>query len=131
VKDAAVKQASIQLEPHAEMVAPARRFVVDHMRRWGLAPSDDLELLTSEAVTNAVCHAQTDVVELSVERDGDRVVVAVRDDDPTRPALMSQDPSRLGGLGVRLIHTLSNDWGVSEIHDDGKRVWFELDVPEI
>jgi serine/threonine-protein kinase RsbW len=119
---------TVRLSSRFEMVGSARHFVSSAVRRWGLARPLDAELLTSEAVTNAVEHADTDYVEVSVGLAGGRVRVGVRDADPTRPRI-SLDEDREGGFGLRLIQTLSRDWGVAEIHNDGKRVWFELELP--
>jgi anti-sigma regulatory factor (Ser/Thr protein kinase) len=119
---------TVRLSPRFEMVGSARHFVSSALRRWGVAQPFEAELLTSEAVTNAVEHADTDYVEVSVGLAGGRVRVGVRDADPTRPRI-SLDAGREGGFGLRLIQTLSQDWGVAEIHDDGKRVWFELELP--
>lgn len=56
----------------------ARRFVRDTAGSWGLSESADAELVTAELVTNAVQHAQTDVV-VRLERCVGHLLVAVSD----------------------------------------------------
>ena len=36
------------------------------------------------------------------------------------------DPGGVRGRGLLLVDTLSREWGVTVIHDDGKTVWFRL-----
>ena len=40
--------------------------------------------------------------------------------------MLPRDPARVGGLGMRLIDELAADWGVAQVTDDGKVVWFEI-----
>jgi len=115
----------LSLDPVLGAAAQARQAT----RRW-LAGStmsgalvDDLELVISELVTNAVVHAQTPL-RLLVRFDGHRVVAEVFDADahPPRPARPVDD---VGGIGLLLVDRLSDRWG-SEPMRNGKRVWAEL-----
>ena len=84
----------------------------------------DVLVCVSEAVTNAVIHARTEV--RFVVRDlGPRLRVEVSDLDPTPPVLRRPDPRTPNGRGMLLIDELSSTWGVDE-RADGKTVWFEL-----
>lgn len=92
---------------------------------------DDVELLTSELVTNAIRHAESAVI-LGVAA-GARIRVEVHDrrpptgvvqerlDDP--PAVPSNDPA---GGGLLLVNALAQRFGVDAGADDGKVAWCEL-----
>ena len=34
-----------------------------------------------------------------------------------------------GGFGVRLVDELAASWGVDDLVEDGKCVWFEIELP--
>ena len=52
--------------------------------------------------------------------------VEVHEHDPHLPVLAPLDPEGVRGRGLLLVDTLSREWGVTVIHDDGKTVWFRL-----
>jgi anti-sigma regulatory factor (Ser/Thr protein kinase) len=112
--------------------AVARRHVVDVARAWDVADDvvDLAELLCSEIVTNAVVHPKCpadEVVEVSVLRDGRRLVVECRDPSVVLPRVVSiPNPLREDGRGMCLVATLAYDYGVHLTDDSGKTVWFEL-----
>ena len=89
---------------------------------WG----DGAVLMTSEAVTNSIERAHTGAVEVRLRRHGELLRVAVTDDDPVVPVMAAVDPLRVGGLGLRLIDLLAEEWGVEVRDGDGKCVWFEI-----
>jgi anti-sigma regulatory factor (Ser/Thr protein kinase) len=93
----------------------------DHLR--------DVRLLVSELVTNAVRHADladSDVIGLVVELDGDALRVEVHDPGGGFvPSAPSPDPIRPSGWGLYLVAELADRWGVDS--DDRTLVWFELD----
>jgi anti-sigma regulatory factor (Ser/Thr protein kinase) len=90
---------------------------------------DDLRLLVSELVTNAVVHGapgEAEPIDLEVTTDG-----PVRVDVVDRGAGFAPGPRRsdpLGGWGLVLVERLADRWGVAE--EAGTRVWFEVDVPQ-
>lgn len=110
--------------------AVARAFIRCAVQLLGASASDDVLLLTSEAVTNSVVHASTASVGVSLWRTGSTVHVSVTDNDPEEPEMQPIDPARAGGFGIRLIDMLAADWGVARTDDDGKCVWFEVPVAE-
>ena len=115
----------LSLDPVLRAASDARKAT----RRW-LADSamsaallDDLQLVISELVTNAVVHARTPL-RLLVRFDGHRVVTEVFDADARLPTPgVSVDD--VGGRGLILVDRLSDRWGC-EPFLDGKRVWAEL-----
>ena len=87
----------------------------------------DVELLTSELVTNAIRHGRTEML-VTVDVDEERVRVEVADRNPARPQL--RVPDERGGRGLHLVDELSDRWGVHGGRP-GKTVWFEIaDSPE-
>lgn len=83
----------------------------------------DVELLTSELVTNAIRHGRTEML-VTVDVDDERVRVEVADRNPARPQL--RVPDETGGRGLRLVDELSDRWGVHGGRP-GKTVWFEIE----
>ena len=103
--------------PRNARTAVAERFS-DHDR------CGDVLVCVSEAVTNAVIHARTEV-RFVVRSVGARLRVEVSDLDPRPPVLRRPDPLTPNGRGMLLINELSSRWGV-DARADGKTVWFEL-----
>ncbi len=120
------RPALVSLPADLGSVRDARRFVLQACLELGLsrARCDDVLLLTSELVTNAVLHGRSDVcVEVGWARDGIRV--AVLDENSRRPVMVQEDPDALDGRGLALVQAVSDRWGVEE-RPIGKAVWFEL-----
>ena len=92
---------------------------------------EDLRLLTSEIVTNAVRHAglaQEDTIGVAVDVSERRVRVEVADDGPgfDPSDLPEPSPERVGGWGLTLVKQLSDRWGV--IRNEPNHVWFEVSL---
>src|SRR4051812_2971755 len=119
------------ISPRPEEIRAARRFVVKAMDELGgdrlTEDERDVELLASEAISNAVIHAGTEV-KICVSRRGTTFRVEVHDESASPVVRQSSDPDAPGGRGLSLIDALAKSWGVNQIHDDGKVVWFEVDA---
>lgn len=89
---------------------------------------DDLELGTTELVTNAVRHARTDFA-VTVRLDA-VITVLVEDGDPDLPAAPRPRvrPTDVNGRGLKIIAAISSDWGVRAT-GTGKTVWFSVRPP--
>jgi anti-sigma regulatory factor (Ser/Thr protein kinase) len=91
---------------------------------------DDLLIITSEVVSNAVLHAGAgpgEEVGLRVTIGAESVHVAVSDPAPDLPPRIKPlDPLRAGGLGLNLLDHLSERWGVEHPAPGTKEVWFEF-----
>lgn len=88
---------------------------------------DDVELVVSELVTNAV-RAGSPTVDVSVSLERTRIVLRVSDHAvgwPEERIAAVDDP---GGRGLPLVSALSASWGVRLV-SGGKIVWAELAVP--
>ncbi|MET7694408.1 ATP-binding SpoIIE family protein phosphatase [Streptomyces sp. NPDC005483] len=115
-------------------VREARGFVHTCLYDWDLAElSDDLVLIASELVTNALIHAGSDV-DLRLRVSGDRVRLEVRDSDsdppiPTAYSLTDEGSARAEhGRGLYLVDALAHTWNTSP-SGRGKTVWLEMDIP--
>ncbi|MDX3277302.1 ATP-binding protein [Streptomyces scabiei] len=107
--------------------------------------ADDLEMLVSEVVTNAVIHGTTgrgSQVHVHYRLRDDRLRVEVRDSAPGQPRLMRAvsvtGEVRDHGRGLIVVASLAHRWGVIP-RVIGKSVWFEIllnkqaasDTPEV
>ena len=126
-------QISVNIPVQPEAVAMARDAVVQAVvdQRSSAQRIDDLRLLTSEIVTNALRHAgmgSQDSLVVGVEISQDRVRVQVADHgqgfDPA--GLEAPAADRVGGWGLVLVQQLADRWGV--IRNDPNFVWFELSL---
>lgn len=89
---------------------------------------DDLALVVSELVTNAVRYADPPV-ELEIEAGESAVTVAVVDGTPGRPVPRPSDDDAEGGRGLSLISHLATETGVRP-SPPGKTVWAALPRPD-
>jgi DNA-binding NarL/FixJ family response regulator len=114
------------LEANTASASRARRFVNEVLSRWQCGDVlDDVQLLVSELVTNAVVHAGSEV-EIAVRLLVDSVRIEVVDRAPDaklRPSSPSTEDE--SGRGLLLVETLASAWGVEPL-DGGKAVWFEV-----
>ena len=104
----------------------ARRFARDWSQTNGLDAelSDRLELLVSELVTNAIRHGAPPF-SVDLERSAHSLYGEVGDGSRAEPE-MRRHPSHEGGFGLRIVDTLTSQWGVSSTNS-GKTAWFEID----
>ncbi len=84
---------------------------------------DDVLLVVSELVTNAVLHGEGDI-ELHIAFDGKRVTGAVTDEGIRLvQQLRDRSPDQVGGRGLLLVERIADSWGLQE---GSSHVWFEL-----
>ncbi|MFR9722506.1 ATP-binding protein [Streptomyces sp. MS19] len=109
-------------------VAAARQRVVSVVSGWHLGLSqdrlDDLRLLASEVVTNALKHT-SGACAVCVRWTGTRVRVEVTDQDSALPRPADGGLEEESGKGLMLVAALSAEWG-AEPSTAGKTVWFEI-----
>ena len=123
----------LQLPSQPTSPGEARRFVGNVLRGHGLDTDEVVEaalLLTSELVTNAVLYAAGSI-EVDVDIDLRGVRVEVGDHSTQPPSPRDAGPEETSGRGLHLVEAMARAWGVEQQHDDGKVVWFELDVPPL
>ncbi len=88
---------------------------------------EDVTLLVSELVTNAVRHqASRGRIEMAIEVARGRVKVEVSDPGGgfSKPKVGEPPPDALGGRGLLIVDRVASRWGV--IEGRPTRVWFEL-----
>jgi anti-sigma regulatory factor (Ser/Thr protein kinase) len=106
--------------PAAARAATAEFVAAEHLELLG----EDLSLVVSELVTNAVRHAQPPV-RLEMQADADRVTIAVADGCPGRPRQRAANEDAEGGRGMFLVDLLAAETGVRP-NPPGKTVWAAL-----
>jgi AraC-like DNA-binding protein/anti-sigma regulatory factor (Ser/Thr protein kinase)/catechol 2,3-dioxygenase-like lactoylglutathione lyase family enzyme len=111
---------SADLPPVPSSVRRARQFLRDACARWGVAERDDMAVVVTELVTNAVEHAGTPL-RLRLVLDRSVLRVSVRDRRPG-PLPDPAEPNGPRGHGLRAVARLSRTWGVL-LDGDGKAVW--------
>ena len=96
---------------------------------------DDLLLIVSELVSNAVTHAAVLSPQVTTEltiAEG-WVRVAVEDDHPYRPKALESDLGQLGGRGLLLVKSVTLQAGgvcdVERTAAGGKVIWASLPLP--
>lgn len=119
---------------------PCARLHARHLLwEWGLNDlAEDIELLVSELVTNAVkatAGQQQAAILLQLSSDKTRVLVEVWDADPQPPAPKdltkdgTPDLQEKGGRGLFLVAALSSRWDWYRTREPpGKVVWCELEA---
>ncbi len=123
-----VSRLELQLPHTTESVRRARRTIAAFLDPSDVPVSivDDLLLLVSELVTNAVLHARTAMtLVVRLRRTGIRV--EVHDTSHGAPVLRDYGDDAMTGRGLALVEELAESRGV-ERHGSGKAVWFELDA---
>ena len=98
------------------------------IREWGLAAlADDVEILVSELVTNAVqatrALGQAVPVQLWLLADTARILIIVWDASPQPPIRADVSTEAESGRGLLLVEALSHQWGTSAAPAGGKTVW--------
>ncbi|MFJ8754290.1 ATP-binding protein [Streptomyces sp. NPDC102441] len=115
--------ASCTLPARYEAVGGARKFTRTTLNSWDLGERfDDVALVVSELVTNALRHAlpsdtatararQDSSVRLHLMRWSSRLVCAVRDPSEKGPVAGEAPDSAESGRGLFLVESFSDGWG--------------------
>lgn len=115
----------------------ARTWLTDLFGLWqtsGVLPGgrdggshlETAQLLLTELVSNAVRHSDESFTVRLTLRSG-RLRVEVVDSSERMPVMRRAEAAATEGRGLRLVDTMSTAWG-AELVEQGKSVWFELDV---
>jgi anti-sigma regulatory factor (Ser/Thr protein kinase) len=120
----------VRLPNRPESARCARRLARTVLEsHWSLSGQhvDDVVLLVSELVGNAVRHTGALVFGLRMMRRRGWVRVEVRDPSRGLPCLLPVHSLDTSGRGLFLVDTLSDRWGV-DLLPRGKTTWFEMRV---
>ena len=124
-RDGTTMNAHHAFNPITAAPRDSRMFVQQTLASWGIPELADIAgLLTSELVTNVVCHAAT-AIEVDVTWSKPILRVEVRDRSFVSPAVRGTTGPE-GGYGLRIVAALAQNWGVPE-RADGKDVWFTME----
>jgi anti-sigma regulatory factor (Ser/Thr protein kinase) len=102
------------------------------LHQWDVAERcDDIAIVVSELVTNALQHAPPDPsstgtgwpIQLGLLHPGHRVMCAVADASTAVPVLQEPDFFDETGRGLHVISALSDQWGYTTSGDMGKVIW--------
>lgn len=106
-------------------VPMARSYVQAALGHYALGGyAGDVESVTAELVTNAVKHARSPTVSLTLTRpeDSGGLVVEVSDLSPSPPVKRDLADDLLNGRGLHIVEALSARWGWRPL-DSGKAVF--------
>jgi anti-sigma regulatory factor (Ser/Thr protein kinase) len=117
---------------------PANAAVVRHSIAADLADRavtperiDDVVLVASELVSNAVVHAEgqggKDDLDIAWELQPDCVLIRVLDTSPDLPFRRTTKASDTRGRGLSIVAALALDWGVKRT-SSGKQVWARVPI---
>jgi len=126
------------LSADAGSVPAAREFTLAALRRQGTAhSSQDIAIVVSELVTNALRHALPEPrdarprapIRLGLLQHGRWLLCAVA--DPGKAAPVPRTPGVLAeaGRGLLMVCALSDQWGYTTPSDTGKVVWAMFAAP--
>jgi anti-sigma regulatory factor (Ser/Thr protein kinase) len=117
-------EARLQVRPDAAAIARDALLQLEDV--LGPRLLEDLRLVTSELVTNAVRHGGcgSDLL-LRVDARATPVLVEVEDGGPGFVPVYPPRPGELSGWGLCLVDRLADRWGVA-VTGIGTRVWAEL-----
>jgi len=88
---------------------------------------DDVELATSELVTNVVVHTDHGGELRAWDPQPDvPMTIEVEDSDDHVPHPPTTPPA-VGGRGLRIVDEVTDAWGVESLDGGGKIVWAEFD----
>lgn len=126
---------SLELGALPGAVPCARLHAKQVLWEWGFDElSDNVELLVSELVTNAVRASRefmlTPVVRLWLLSDNARVLILVWDANPRPPVRIDASGDAECGRGLLLVETMSKKWGSYPVWNPaGKVVWALVGTP--
>jgi anti-sigma regulatory factor (Ser/Thr protein kinase) len=119
-----------------ESVREAREFTRDGLAVWGLVDMyDDVGLIVSELVTNALRHAVggsyapgDTPIRLGLLRTGGRLTCAVADPSDDVPMQGEADFISQSGRGLHLVAAFSDTWSWTPLYGHGKVVWASFTI---
>ena len=131
MSDRSVWSHDISLDDQPASASRARAFVRGHLEEHRLAPlSDDVEVVVSELVTNAVLHART-ASTVTLHAFEQTLRLEVEDGSSAWPVGVAATPVLdTHGRGLTMVDLLSRDWGMGPLPHGGKTVWAEFGLPE-
>lgn len=124
--------ATFTVEPDPESVTAARHFAVATLKAWGLVElCDDIGLVASELVTNALRHSLPAcpdervraTIRLRLLRAAPYVLCGVVDSGAALPRRREPDYIAESGRGLHIVESFSTRWGWTRLGPSEKIVW--------
>lgn len=119
----------------ADQSAPAAARTFVNAVMVGLVPDavpptlrEDIELVVSELVTNAV-RAASPTVRVGVTYRQGRLLLQVQDDGTGWPEPRDAGVHDTTGRGLAIVSAVCTSWGMRLTESDRKTVWAELEIP--
>jgi anti-sigma regulatory factor (Ser/Thr protein kinase) len=121
-----MRHAGLAFVGEVASIPTARNFAAGKTKEWDSSVlRDDISLMVSELVTNAVRHAKGGGTLDLVELECGGVHVEVSDGSTAVPVVGRGGLCDASGRGMRIVDSLASSWGVVS-RREGKSVWFEL-----
>jgi CheY-like chemotaxis protein len=121
-----IQTAVVEIGPHHDGVARARRFLRENCRDWECTEVlDDALLVATELVTNALVHAGPRC-EFRAVLSETVLRLQVSDGGGGMPDPRAARDTDEGGRGLLLVSALCAAWGTVELPAAGKMVWAEI-----
>jgi anti-sigma regulatory factor (Ser/Thr protein kinase) len=92
---------------------------------WGFRDVESVEVVLAELVTNAIIHTKSAPIVRLSRTGAQQIRVEVTDERPDLPVYVAPYDNHTRGLGLYIVDSLTDDWGV----DPGARskvVWAEV-----
>ena len=127
------------LRPNLASPKTAREFTKRTLSSWNIEELyNDVSVVVSELVTNALCHGLQNVsysalarpIQLMLFARDRRVLAAVIDPSDKTPAVGSTRQVAETGRGLRIIAVMSDSWGWVPFATGGKAVWAAFNIPQ-
>lgn len=128
-----VRTAVFRLDPVPESAGRARRSARTMLGDWRLGHLvEDVDLVVSELVTNALLHTGlgedgADKIRLELDLNGRRLTLRVVDSSPLPPRPEEAADTAESGRGLLLVDALAAEWDWEDL-PDGKAVWAAFDL---
>jgi anti-sigma regulatory factor (Ser/Thr protein kinase) len=126
-----IRQMTLTLPAAGRAAGVARQVTRETLAAWQVSHvAETAVLLVSELVTNAVRHARTGRLALTLCLEAAWLRIEVHDADPHEPRPRTPGALEESGFGLLLIEALAGKWGVQQTLT-GKAVWAELDARQV
>jgi anti-sigma regulatory factor (Ser/Thr protein kinase)/anti-anti-sigma regulatory factor len=115
----------VRLRPVPDACRQVRQLITQACTAWQRTElAATAALVATELVANVVRHAHT-TMEFTVGLRDERICLTVRDGSRHLPRRLNPGVTDGGGRGLRLVHELTDSWGVLPVFD-GKVVWTQV-----
>lgn len=124
------REMCVNIAPQLHLVAQVRHAVVVALRLWGVPEAaDDMGLIVTELVANAIRHGDPDGVSVMLTVWDGVAVLQVEDDNGGRPAVRQTTEEDEAGRGLVLVRALADRWGCRPGTCGRRTVWASLTLP--